>query len=172
MRDLKALVFVIWVLLLAMVSSYGHANPVANYKLVGKGQMTWFWFDVYKAKLLTPSGNYQKQTWPLALELIYQRDISRDDLIKATKDEWQRQQLNYQAQWLTKLEQIWPSVSENDSLLLFVDSDGVSHFYYNSVWAGAIKDPNFSGAFTAIWLSTNTLKPRLRDQLVGAVNKS
>lgn len=158
--------------LLAVVGSHCHASPAENYKLVGKGVMTWFWFDVYKAKLLTPSGNYQEQTWPLALELIYQRDISREDLIKATKDEWRRQQLNYQTQWLAELKNIWPNVSENDSLLLFVDSDGVSHFYYNSVWAGAIKDPDFAGVFTAIWLSTNTLKPRLREQLVGAVDKA
>ena len=66
--------------------------PYAHFKLVGEGKMQWLWFELYQAKLYTPSGNYQAQQWPLALELIYTRHIERDMLIKATEQEWQRQQ--------------------------------------------------------------------------------
>jgi hypothetical protein len=168
MSFLKALVCVLWVFYLSIISGFVHANPVVDYKLVGKGQMTWFWFDIYNAKLSTPSGGYQEKKWPLALELIYLRDISRDDLIQTTEDEWQRQRLTYQVQWLRSLEVIWTDIRKNDSILLFVDSDAVSHFYYNGKLVGRINDPDFASAFTAIWLSNNTLKPKLRKQLIGA----
>ncbi|MBQ0799397.1 MAG: chalcone isomerase family protein [Porticoccaceae bacterium] len=137
------------------------------FKLVGQGTMRWLWFDIYQAKLSTPSGTYVAQQWPLSLELIYARHISREDLIKTTEDEWRRQSINYQEQWLTQLNKIWPNISPKDKLLLQVDKEGSSQFFYNNQYLGSLNDKKFTLAFTAIWLSDNTLKPALRDQLIG-----
>jgi hypothetical protein len=137
------------------------------FKLVGQGTMRWLWIDIYQAKLSTPSGTYEAEQWPLSLELIYARHISREDLIQTTEDEWRRQSINYQQQWLTQLNEIWPKISPEDKLLLQVDKKGNSQFFYNNQYVGSLTDKEFTLAFTAIWLSDNTLKPALRDQLIG-----
>jgi hypothetical protein len=50
---------------------------------------------------------------------------------------------------------------------LYVDESSVSHFFYNKRFIGSLNDTAFSSAFSAIWLSENTLKPKLRNQLIG-----
>ena len=137
------------------------------FKLVGEGTMRWFWFDIYQAKLFSPSGKYHPQQWPISLELIYVRNISSKELIQSTADEWQRQSINYQEEWLTQLNRIWPNVVPGDKLLLNVNEEGHSCFFYNNQYIGCIYDTVFSHAFTSIWLSENTLKPGLRNQLIG-----
>ena len=136
-------------------------------KLVGQGTMRWLWLDIYEALLWTPSGTYQAQQWPLSLELIYSRNISREQLLQSTEEEWQRQGINYQSQWLTQLNSIWPDINRRDKLLLKVNPKGQSQFFYNDHSIGHINDVEFSAAFTAIWLSNNTLQPSLRNQLIG-----
>ena len=146
------------------------SSPVispSSFKFVGKSDIRWLWFDVYQATLRTPSGSYQPQQWPLSLELFYKRDIRRDQLLRTTEDEWQRQNIHYKAQWLAVLTTMWPNITSQDRLLLKVDEKGTSHFFYNNTYIGYIDDELFSLAFTAIWLSDNTLKPKVRNQLIG-----
>ena len=142
-------------------------NPETQFTLVGQGTMSWLWFDIYQVKLLTPSGLYHSGQWPLSLELVYARDITQQELLNKTEEEWQRQNLSYQQEWLITLKTFWPEISKNDSLLLNVDSKGMSHFFYNNKYIGSVTSTIFSLAFTAIWLSGDTLKPTLRNQLIG-----
>lgn len=139
----------------------------APLKLVGESQMKWLWFNIYQAKLYTPSGNYLPDRWPLALELIYTRNISREKLVETTTSEWIRQGISYQQWWLDSLNNIWPDISINDTLTLYVDRSGNSHFTYNDQPIGSVNDSEFTSAFTSIWLSENTLNPTLRNQLIG-----
>ena len=148
-------------------SSETKTLDITLFKLVGEGTMHWFWLDIYHAELSTPSGIYEHQQWPLSLELIYARHITRENLLQATEEEWKRQSIQYQQQWLTQLNDIWPDIAPKDKLLLEVDSEGSSHFFYNNQHIGSLIDKAFAFAFTAIWLSSNTLKPDLRDQLIG-----
>lgn len=165
----------------ALISSSGYAfndllndeisgheiQPKKAFILVGEGTMSWLWFDIYQAKLLTPTGNYKARQWPLSLELIYARNISSADLLQTTEEEWQRQAITYKKQWLMQLNKIWPNVTSEDKLILYVNKMGQSHFFYNEQYIGGLSDENFAHAFTAIWLSENTLNPELRSQLTG-----
>lgn len=144
--------------------------PPYQFILVGEGNMRWLWFNIYQAKLSTPSGTYLPEKWPLSLELIYTRNISRTKLIETTESEWIRQGISYQEQWLTKLTEIWPDISINDNLTLYVDRCGHSQFSYNGHFLGKVNDAEFTTAFTSIWLSENTLNPTLRNQLIGLKN--
>lgn len=142
--------------------------PGEDFQLVGKGMFRWLWFDLYLAKLSTPSGDYQPQQWPLSLELIYAREITKVKLVQTTEAEWQRQGIQYQSKWLSQLNRIWPDISTDDRLMLYVDPKVTSHFYHNGQKIGSIDDQYFAPAFTAIWLSDDTLKPKLRNQLTGS----
>ena len=142
-------------------------SSVPNYKLVGEADVHWLWVKLYTARLYTPSGLYNNTSAKLSLELTYARDFKREELIKGTLKEWQRQKLHFLPRWEEDLEKIWPNISANDRLLLSVDKDNGSHFFYNDVYIGSIKDKAFASAFTAIWLSENTQKPELRQQLIG-----
>ena len=142
-------------------------TQVPTFKLIGTATMKWLWFDIYQATVLTPTGTYEPNQWPLSLNLLYKKSITAEQLIQSTIDEWERQSIDYKAQWVSKLGDIWPDVAPQDEIILYVDEVGISHFFYNSKFIGALKDPLFSPAFTAIWLSDNTLKPALRNQLIG-----
>lgn len=142
-------------------------ESIPNFKPVGNAQIKWLWFEIYQATLLTPSGVYQPNTWPILLELNYQKDITAKQLITSTVKDWERQNLTYHQRWLTKLNEIWPDVSTQDQLTLYVDKARISHFFYNSKFIGLVSDPLFASAFTAIWLSENTIKPAQRNQLIG-----
>jgi hypothetical protein len=142
-------------------------TPVPTFKLVGTAQMKWLWFEIYQAKLLTPTGTYKPNQWPLALDLLYRRSITAEQLIQSTMYAWERQDIDYPVEWVSKLRDIWPDIAPQDQLILYVDRASISYFFYNGKFIGSIKDPLFSTAFTAIWLSKNTLKPALRNQLIG-----
>jgi len=137
------------------------------FKFVGTAKMKWLWFEVYEAILRTPTGVYQVDQWPLSLDLTYKRNLSAEQLIQSTIEDWQRQKISYSADWTAKLKLIWPDIASQDQLILYVDDKSISHFFFNNQFIGSINDPLFSPAFTAIWLSKNTIKPAQRNQLIG-----
>ncbi len=146
--------------------SYQNSAMPDLYKTVGKARFRWLFLDLYDVKLSTPSGEYREEA-PLLLELTYLRKISRERLVEATEKEWKRQSIPYQERWLTRLLSIWPDVGPRDTLSLYIANNGISRFFYNGNTIGTINEKNFSSAFTGIWLSSDTLKPKLRRQLIG-----
>lgn len=147
------------------------SHYLQNYQVVGEGNMYWYIFNLYNAKLLTPSGYYKKNNWPVALELSYNKNIKKDNLIRATESEWKRMEISYLSQWLITLNDIWPSVNSGDRLTLHIDNCGNSHFYYNDNLIGSINNAEFSRAFLTIWLSEKSHNQSLRKKLTG-VNKA
>ena len=147
-----------------------NANPIHHLDKLGMGEMKYLFWTLYQAELYT----LNKQS-PLinksdmALKLIYQKSISSKALIDATKDQWQA--LDYSDKhinlWLEKLNSILPSVNKQDSLILLLDHQGNSQFFFNLEPIGNIEEPGFGPAFMAIWLSENTSEPKLRLQLLG-----
>ena len=128
-----------------------------------------FW-DVYLAKYYTPSGAYQAEIAPLALEFNYMMDIEAEDLIEETINQWRELELDVHPQeqsWAEQLSTIWPNVNDGDQLLFRVDDQLNSRFYYNQEFVGAIESKEFSQRFAAIWLSENTTAPKVRKKLLG-----
>ncbi|ART83550.1 hypothetical protein CBP31_13695 [Oceanisphaera profunda] len=158
---------VLFTLLLLLLPQMVSANAQSNLQLVGQGQMKWMFFDLYQAQLYSIDGRYQASRYPQALRLLYQKDISRDALIEATVSEWQRLGIKAQPNWLSQLSALWPNIKKGDELAIRVAETGVSHFYFNQVQLGVIKDPAFGPAFLAIWLANNSRDPKLTRQLKG-----
>ncbi|MGL5048677.1 MAG: chalcone isomerase family protein [Shewanella sp.] len=136
---------------------------------VGRGEMDWLWFNLYKAKLMTPTGRYQQGQYPLVLDIEYYRDIESEDLLKATKDQWQHLAFaeNDIQRWMGLLNAIWPDVKQGDHLSFKVIDGQTSLFFVNQQPLDMIHDANFAEAFLAIWLSKHTSRPNLRAQLLG-----
>ncbi|QYJ79783.1 chalcone isomerase family protein [Shewanella acanthi] len=136
---------------------------------VGRGEMDWLWFSLYRARLMTVTGQYQSEQYPQLLDIEYYREIDAEDLLKATKEQWLHlgfKESDVQA-WLLLLKGIWPDVKEGDHLSFKIIDPQKSQFYFNQQPLGVIENPQFAQAFLAIWLSNKTSRPALRAQLLG-----
>ena len=143
--------------------------PQATFKQVGEGTMSWMFLDIYHASLLTQSGYYKDKTYPVALTITYLKNITKNRLIKVTKAQWLLQGYTKEqiSPWLVTLEEIWPDISDGDTLSFFVDKFRKGTFYHNKMLLKKIDSIKLSDAFIAIWLSEKTSEPVLRRQLLG-----
>ena len=143
------------------------AQVTEDLKLIGEGEMKWLFWNIYQARLYSADGTYPPAQGPIALSIRYQREITAAELIRATEEQWQHLKLDYPNDWPERLEKIWPSVKDGDSLTLRIEHSGKSNFYLNQKAIGSINDPNFGPTFLAIWMSPDTSRPELRAKLLG-----
>lgn len=156
--------------------------PVANavdwltWRKVGEATLTWGPFMVYTSELRTPDGRYSGQEQDQALIITYTRHIDREELVEATREQWQGLGiLEREAQslsWLRMLDDLWPDV-EPGTQLAFVFNQKQGQFWYRASTKqqftplGAFQTSDFSKNFLAIWLDPHTQYPELRQQLIG-----
>lgn len=156
----------------AICSAYPVVSSETSLRTVGQGQFSYLFWDLYQARLATADGqfsNYQ-QNKPVLLELTYQRDISKEDFVEATLDQWQAQQGELQSRhhaWAQQLSQLWRDVKKGDQLSCLYRADGLVEFSYNGQSLGVVEDPEFGAEFLDIWLGTKTTAPKLRLALLG-----
>jgi hypothetical protein len=143
-----------------------------NFVSIGETTFSILFWDLYKSQLLTTSGKYpiDIKKDDLIMDIRYLADISSDDLIERTIEQWQYLGIapeNYQG-YLPELKAIWPDITDGDSLSLLI-YQGRSVFYYNQQYVGVINEPKFGQIFLAIWLSEKTSEPSLRLELLGSI---
>jgi hypothetical protein len=151
-----------------------------QWQTVGEAQLTWFIFDIYKSRLKTPDGQYQVSgdvsPHPFALEINYQRDISKEQLLDVTDEQWQKLGFTqaYRQQWISELNTMFPDIKKGDELTYLTDGKNGQLIYrqggskpYQTI--GYVKDERLNDAFLSIWLSPQTEFPKLRKQLIGQV---
>jgi len=128
-----------------------------------------FW-DLYQSHLKTTSGTYpiSFETDQLIFHIDYLADISREDLIMRTVEQWQHQNVskNTYNQYIETLQNMWPNIRKGDSLAILVKKER-SNFYFNERYIGSINDDAFGQLFIDIWLDKSTSQPNLRAQLLG-----
>lgn len=186
----NVMVFVVSVITHLAFASASHHNQVdivssdqssevsqwQSWPKVGQARLSILFFDVYDSALyspVNPVANWPKITQqPTALTITYLRDISAQDFVDATKEQWQKMGFS-QAQitpWIAKLEDIFPDVIEGDSLT-YVSQNRRGEFWFTSHAStnliGEVEDSVLNAAFLAIWLSPSTSYPKLRAQLLG-----
>ena len=150
-----------------------------NFKKVGSARFSFLVWDVYDSRLFTLSGKYSttiepyttKINNPILFEITYLRDITNNDLINNTVEQWEHLSITkntYQA-YIPQLEALWPNIKTGDILSLLIDNER-SHFYYNNKLLGDIANSgevSFGELFLNIWLSPQTSQPELRQKLLG-----
>lgn len=151
-----------------------------NLKPVGQASLKVLWFDIYDATLFTSSGRFpenlltdqgssteQKHT-PIALELVYKRNISRESLIAETKKQLKgKLDEHVLSSSLEQLASIWPDIETKDALAFYLEHQNLGHFYHNNQYLGSIDTENFSRAFLDIWIGQDSPFPKLANQLKG-----
>ena len=137
-------------------------------KEIGRSSLRVMVFKVFDSALFTESGEWQDPTKSFRYELTYARTIACAVLASQTTKEWEHLGFTDERQsgWVEYLEAIWPDVSKGDTITFDVDAAGVSRFYFNGEWLGAIEDPDFAPLFIAIWLSPETSRPAHREGLL------
>jgi hypothetical protein len=151
-----------------------------QWQTVGEAQLTWFVFDIYKSRLKAPDGQYSVSRdvspHPFALEINYQRDISKEQLLDVTDEQWQKLGFTepYRQKWILELDTMFPNIKKGDELTYLTDGKNGQLIYrkagsepYKTV--GYVKDERLNDAFLSIWLSPKTEFPKLRKQLIGQV---
>lgn len=83
--------FALLLLWLIVLAPAAHAADWLAWRRVGEATLTWGPFTVYHSQLRTPNGRYDGPQQDRALIITYQRDIDREALVDATRDQWQAQ---------------------------------------------------------------------------------
>ncbi len=162
---------VVLTLLTALAFSWAHSDehPTLDLQLVGEGVMSFAVWDIYNARLYSKTGTFDPSK-EYALELIYFKNIKKIRLVKETQTQLKGldfdQHPNYSV-WIEMLYSIWQDVAKNDAITLKVKPNKTSEFYFNNTLLGKVDDPDFSLAFSSIWLSPETSRPKLRKKLLG-----
>lgn len=142
----------------------------ARWQLQGSGEMRWFGFSIYAAKLWR-SGPEWRSDAPYALELTYRRDISAEQLVDTSIDEIERlgtEDAQRLRAWRMALAQMFPSVRAGDTLLGLHEPGRGARFFFNGKPVGRIADAQLAAAFFAIWLDPRTQAPELRARLLAS----
>lgn len=147
------------------------ASAANEYKIVGEGQYRVAFWSIYNATLSTPTGKFQgvAQQQPFYLKLQYLRDISKQDLVENTFDQWQKQNIDKAvvAQYKAPLMATFCDVQRSDSFAILVTPNG-SQFYFNGAPQGPSFSRKFGVLFAGIWLAENSTATELRQKLIGA----
>lgn len=147
-----------------------------NWPTVGKTSFSWLFFNLFKSELKSPSGAYTESAdvtpHPMALSIVYQRDISKEQLIKATKKQWDYLGYSQEMQdtWLQTLNNIYTNVSKGERLVYVTNgSQGKFLFYKQNAkqTISEIHNEMLNDAILSIWLSPGTEYPKQRKQLIG-----
>lgn len=168
---MRKLLSLVWAPVLVLALS-APLLAVPQLETVGQGSYRYMFWQLYDARLASSDGNFinYQQSTPLLLELTYKRNISRDQFIKATIDEWKKLKQSsseQQQQWAEQLAELWQDVRKGDQLAAVLLPNNTVEFYFNGNKTGVLADEAFGPAFFNIWLDSATSAPKLREQLTG-----
>ena len=143
---------------------------IPNGKLVGTGQASIMFWDLYEASLFAPEGVFS-QDKPFAISLKYLMDIEGRKIADHSTKEMRRLGVSDEvklATWHSQMDNLFPNVKEGNQITGIYTSDKRSIFYKDDHKIGEIKDPEFGHNFFRIWLDQKTERPTLRLKLIGA----
>ena len=140
-------------------------------RLVGKGRLTFWGFQVYDARLWALPGFKPDSlaAQPFALELAYLRGFDNKDVAERSITEMRRSASISDAQaklWIDEMVRVLPDVNKGDRVM-GIHRPGVgAQFLMNGKPTGEIRDVEFARLFFGIWLSPKTSEPKLRSALL------
>jgi hypothetical protein len=144
-----------------------------GWRLVGTGEMRWFGFKLYDARLWapeTPTADTILES-AFALELRYAREIPSQRLVDASIEEIERLgaiPAKHLVAWRQTLTRIFPDVRSGETIIGVHHPERGAEFFHQGQLTGRIADNSFARRFFAIWLDPRTREPDLRARLLGA----
>ncbi|MEO6017824.1 MAG: chalcone isomerase family protein [Polaromonas sp.] len=142
-----------------------------QYRLVGKGRLTFWGFQVYDARLWAlPGFSADKlNTQPFALELAYLRGFENKAVAERSISEMRRSATIGEEQanaWIAEMVRVLPNTKAGDRVTGVHRPGTGALFLLNGKPTGEIRDREFARLFFGIWLSPKTSEPKLRGALL------
>jgi len=150
-------------------------TALPQHRLIGKGRLTVWGFQVYDARLWALPGFKTEgmPAHPFALELAYLRDFSSKDTAERSIKEMRRSASINEEQaktWMTAMQRVIPDIQKGDRIM-GINQPGIgAQFFVNGKASGDIRDSEFARLFFGIWLSPKTSEPKLRDFLLSGAS--
>ena len=150
----------------------GWRDDLPQAHLQGSAGLRWFGLKIYDASLWSAATPFDPEQ-PFALELTYQRSLSRARIVQTSMDEIRRlfgdRYSNEQLQrWEADMTRAFTDVNEGDQLTgVYLPGIGC-RFYSRTRLLAEVRDAEFARAFFAIWLDPRTRDTQLRNRLLGA----
>jgi Chalcone isomerase-like len=140
-------------------------------RLWGNHRFRHWGFHVYDAQLWVRKGfdSTRAMAHPLALSLVYARDIKAQDLIDRSLQEIERQASFSAAQsrqWSELMSQAFVDVRAGDRLTGIYSPTDRATLFHNGRATAEWRDAQFVPLFFGIWLSAQTSQPRMRNALL------
>ncbi len=167
-------------LFISLFSLPGYATVAINKymdspQLVGEARLKVMLWNVFDAKLFSPSGRYESGE-PFALSLTYLRSLHGDKIVAKSIEEIRNQGVygdeGQYAKWQAALGKIIPDVDKGTTLTGVRSAQGHTLFYLGNDRIGEIEDVEFTNAFFSIWLGEKTSNASLRNRLLGVSRTS
>jgi len=150
------------------------ATLLPQSRLIGKGRLTFWGFQVYDVRLWVLPG-FKPDTLavhPFALEMSYLRGFDSQDVAERSIAEMRRSASISDAQakaWIDDMMRALPDVKKGDRVM-GIHRPGVgAQFLMNGKPTGEIRDAEFARLFFGIWLSPKTSEPELRAALLAGL---
>lgn len=144
-------------------------NSVPDASVVGRGVLSYAFWDVYEATLYAPKGRFDP-TKPVALSIAYYHAIDGKDIADRSVQEMRKQGFNDEiklAAWNAQMKAIFPNVKDGTVLSAVYNPGRQTAFYNGGEAIGSIKGDDFGKLFFGIWLGERTSEPELRRALLG-----
>ena len=146
-----------------------------QHRLIGKGRLTVWGFQVYDAKLWALPGFKTEgmPAQPFALELAYLRDFTGKETAERSIKEMRRSASINEEQaktWMAAMQRVIPDIQKGDRIM-GINQPGIgAQFFVNGKASGDIRDAEFARLFFGIWLSPKTSEPKLRGVLLSGAS--
>ena len=138
-----------------------------NYGLVGEVNYTHLFWDLYDAKLITETGNFDKNKF--ALTLKYNTKISKKSVVKETLNQLKKQK-EYTDEELveltTLLNNTFKKIEVGDTFIGIKEND-TAYFYFENEKVLETEDLEFINLFFDIWLRQDSQNPAFTKKLLG-----
>lgn len=145
------------------------ADVLDSPQMRGEATFRWLGLPLYTARLYTPRG--QALTWarPVALQLVYARNISRESLINATVSELERLEGSRADHAVIgeKFATCFRDVGAGDQFVAAATTEDEVHLFFNGAKTCSVSHEQLSARFLNIWLSDNSRSPDLSRRLRG-----
>jgi hypothetical protein len=139
--------------------------------LIGSADFRYLFWKIYTAELYSENDAFEYfNESPLVLKLTYKRGFTASQLMTETRKQFEMLELPEESikKWIENLQAIYIDVSPDDTIILYIDNEASSHFYFNSRYLGTVKNEDFSRYFSAIWLARQDRYANFSDRLTGA----
>lgn len=142
---------------------------VPDASVVGRGTLSYAFFDIYDATLYAPQGKWDRSK-PFALSITYNWPLEGKSIADRSVQEMRKQGFQDEvklATWNAQMKSIFPDVRQGTVLTAVHAPGSKTLFYQDNKPIGTIKGDEFGRYFFDIWLSEKTSAPELRRNLLG-----